>query len=382
MSAVSVRPRGLRWTDRGRRDLGWLLGAVWLFYLWHPLGAAWRHPPGLERDLAIAALVAFGVLYVVVFSSVRRARRAGRSIRPRQAWAALAAMLGLGALAVPGAGPASLVTLVYVTAAAVILLPGRATLVTVAVLAVIPVLAPLIVPAWESETGVSFAVLLAAFASFGVTRLAERNADLVAAQEEIHRLAVAQERERAARDLHDILGHSLTIIAVKAELAGRLLEVDPSRAAGEVADLERLAREALGDVRRTVGAYREVTLATELASARSALAAAGVAADLPTAIGDVPPARSELFGWAVREGVTNVVRHSGARRCTIRIGRDRIEVIDDGRGPTPEAGPEGGGHGLRGLRERAERMGGQLTVGRPSPDRGFLLRVSLPEGVG
>ncbi|HEX7743690.1 MAG TPA: histidine kinase [Micromonosporaceae bacterium] len=379
MNAPSRRPR---WTGRRQRDLAWLLGAVWLFYLWHPLGAAWRHPPGVERDLAIAALVAFGVLYVLVFASVRRARWAGRRIRPGRAWAALAAMLGLGALAVPGAGHASLVTLVYVTAAAVILMPRPVGLAVVAVLAAIPVLAPLIIPAWAPESGVGFAVLLAAFASYGVTRLAERNAELEAAQDEIHRLAVAQERERAARDLHDILGHSLTVIAVKAELAGRLLEVEPSRAAGEVADLERLAREALADVRRTVGAYREVTLATELASARSALAAAGVAADLPTAIADLPPPRSELFGWAVREGVTNVVRHSGAQRCTIRIDPDRVEVVDDGRGPAPEVGPAGGGYGLRGLRERAERMGGQLTVGRPTPDPGFLLRVSLPEGTG
>jgi two-component system sensor histidine kinase DesK len=382
VNAVIAPPRRFRWTDRGRRDLGWLLAAVWLFYLGHPLGAAWRHPPGVGRDLAIAALVAFGVLYVLVFTWVRRERRADRPIRPGRAWVALAAMLGLGALAVPGAGHDSLVTLVYVTAAAVIMLPRLVAFLTAAVLAVIPLLAPMIIPAWEAESGVAFAVLLAAFASFGVSRLAERNVELKAAQHEIHRLAVAEERERAARDLHDILGHSLTVIAVKAELAGRLLEVEPSRAAGEVADLERLAREALADVRRTVGAYREVSLATELASARSALAAAGVAADLPTSVGDLPPARSELFGWAVREGVTNVVRHSGARRCTIRVGPDRVEVVDDGLGPAPEAGATGAGHGLRGLRERAEQMGGHLTVGRATPGRGFLLRVSLPEAAG
>jgi two-component system sensor histidine kinase DesK len=383
VNAVSAPLPRPSWTDRQRRDLGWLLASVWLFYLGHPLSTAWRHAPGVERDLSLAAIVAFGIVYVLVFTSVRRARRANRPIRPGQAWAALAAMLGLGALAVPGAGAAALVTLVYVAAAAVIMLPFRVVLVVVAVLAVIPVVAPLMIRTWEAESGVAFAVLLAAFASFGVTRIAERNAELEAAQHEIHRLAVAQERERAARDLHDILGHSLTVIAVKAELAGRLLPVDPSRAAGEVADLERLAREALADVRRTVGAYREVTLATELASARSALAAAGVAADLPTSIGDLPPARAELFGWAVREGVTNVVRHSGARRCTIRVGRDRVEVIDDGRGPVSDSEEgAGGGHGLRGLRERAERMGGHLTVGRPTQDRGFLLRVSLPEGAG
>jgi two-component system, NarL family, sensor histidine kinase DesK len=357
-----------------------LLGAVWLIYLGHPLGAAWRHPPGVERDLALAALIAFGVLYVLLFAWIRRTRRAGLRVPPGQGWIAIAAQLGLGALAAPGAGAAALATLVYVAATSMILLPRRAVLPAAAVLALIPVLAPLIMPGWETESGVAIAVVLAASASFGFSRLAERNAELVAAQDEIHRLAVAEERERAARDLHDILGHSLTVIAVKAELAGRLLQVDPSRAADEVADLERLAREALGDVRHTVGAYREVSLDSELSSARSALAAAGVAADLPASIGDLPPERSELFGWAVREGVTNVVRHSGARHCTIRIDPDRVEVVDDGRGPAP--GPAGGGHGLRGLRERAERMGGQLTIGRPTPGPGFLLRVSLPEGAG
>jgi two-component system sensor histidine kinase DesK len=107
-----------------------------------------------------------------------------------------------------------------------------------------------------------------------------------------------------------------------------------------------------------------------------------VAADLPTSVGDLPPARSELFGWAVREGVTNVVRHSGARRCTIRVGRDQVEVVDDGRGPAPEAEPAGAGHGLRGLRERAEQMGGRVTIGRATPGHGFLLRVSLPGAAG
>jgi two-component system, NarL family, sensor histidine kinase DesK len=379
MGTPPVRP----WpVTRRWRITGWLLAAVWLFFLNVPLLTALHQAQAWRRAVGVASLVAFGVLYVVVFQWGRAQRQQHRPVPVGRARAFVALLVGLGLAGIPGTSGDWLTTLVYVAAAAVFLLPSADALAVVILCALTPPVAAALVPGWGAESTVVFAVLLASFAMFGVSRLAQRNAELQAAQAQIHRLAVAEERERAARDLHDILGHSLTVIAVKAELAGRLLDVDASRAAGEVADLERLAREALADVRRTVGAYREVSLATELASARSALAAAGVSADLPADIGDLPPGRSELFGWAVREGVTNVVRHSGARRCTIRIRPDRVEVVDDGRGPAPDAGTADGGHGLRGLRERAEQMGGQLTIGRATPGRGFLLRVSLPEGAG
>jgi two-component system sensor histidine kinase DesK len=292
-------------------------------------------------------------------------------------------MVGLGALAIPGAGADWLATLVYVAAAAVLLLPRWHALVAVVVLAATPLLSPLLIPSWQRDFGVAFAVVLAAFTSVGMLRLSERNAELIAAQGEIHLLAVAGERARAARDLHDILGHSLTVVAIKAELAGRLVDVDPTRAAREITEVERLAREALADVRLTVGAYREVTLASELASARSALDAAGVRADLPGSVDEISPARSELFGWAIREGVTNVIRHSDARLCTVRVTSDQVEVLDDGRGPAPVDRPDAqdGGHGLRGLRERAEQLGGRLTIGRARTGAGFLLQVSLPREV-
>jgi two-component system sensor histidine kinase DesK len=114
--------------------------------------------------------------------------------------------------------------------------------------------------------------------------------------QEIARLAVDEERNRFARDMHDIVGHSLTVIAVKAELAGRLVRRDPDRAEAEINDVERLSREALGEVRTAVAGYRDVTLSAELANARTALSAAGIDADLPSAIDDVPTERRELFG--------------------------------------------------------------------------------------
>jgi two-component system sensor histidine kinase DesK len=198
---------------------------------------------------------------------------------------------------------------------------------------------------------------------------------LRATQDELAKLAVAEERSRVGRDMHDILGHSLTVITVKAELAGRMIDVDPSRAAAEIADVEQLARGALADVRSTVAGYRGVNIASELAGARSALESAGIRAQLPTTVDVVPADDRELFGWVVREGVTNVVRHSGALRARVSLGRDFVEVADDGKGPA--AGDELGarGTGLDGLAERAERAGARLRIGR-APEGGYLLRVA------
>ncbi|WNM37285.1 sensor histidine kinase [Micromonospora halotolerans] len=366
------QPMSRRW-----RLTGWLLAAVWLFFLNIPLLTALHQPEMWRRVLGAVTLIAFGLLYVWVFEWARGRRQARRNIPPGRAWTFLAALLGLGLAGIPGTEGDWLTTLVFVAAAAVFLLPIWESLLVVVLAALTPPVTAALVPGWEAEGTVVFAVVLASFAMFGVTRLAQRNAELQGAQQEIRRLAVAEERARTARDLHDILGHSLTVVAVKAELAGRLLELDPARAATEVADIERLARQALADVRGTVGAYRGVSLATELAGARSALAAAGVAADLPETVPSLPAERDELFGWTVREGVTNVVRHSGARRCQIRIDPTAVEIRDDGRGPAGE--PDTAGHGLVGLRERARRLDATVSVGRPRDGRGFLLRVTLPD---
>ncbi|RLP96907.1 sensor histidine kinase [Micromonospora sp. CV4] len=370
LSTGQARPANRHW-----RFTGWLLAAVWLFFLNVPLATALHQPQPWRRVVGVAALIVFGLGYVLLFQWARRLRQSLLPIPVPRAWTGLLLLLAVGVASIPGTGGDWLATLVYVAAAAVFLLPFREALATVVLCAVTPVLASRLVPGWEAESTIVFAVLLASFAMFGVSRLAQRNSELQAAQQEIHRLAVAEERARAARDLHDILGHSLTVVAIKAELAGRLIEVDRDRAAAEIADVEGLARAALADVRQTVGAYREVTLAGELAGARSALAAAGIAADLPADVPALPAERDRLFGWAVREGVTNVVRHSGARCCTIRVHPDRVEVSDDGRGPST---PDGSGHGLVGLRERARRLDAAVSVGRRADGSGFLLRVHAP----
>ncbi|MEU8169465.1 histidine kinase [Micromonospora sp. NPDC049004] len=361
--------------NRHWRYIGWLLAAVWLFFLNVPISTALQQPEPWRRVVGVAALVVFGLGYVLLFQWARRLRQLLLPIPAGRARVALLVLLAVGLASIPGTDGDWLATLVYVAAAGVFLLPPWEAAVTVALCAVTPALASWLVPGWEAENGIVFAVLLASFAMFGVSRLAQRNSELQAAQQEIGRLAVAEERARAARDLHDILGHSLTVVAIKAELAGRLIEVDTVRAAAEIAEVEKLARAALADVRQTVGAYREVTLAGELAGARSALAAAGIAAQVPAETPELPPEWDRLFGWAVREGVTNVVRHSGARCCTIRVRPDGVEVGDDGRGPST---PDAAGYGLVGLRERARRLDAVVTVGRRRDGSGFLLRVHAP----
>lgn len=178
-------------------------------------------------------------------------------------------------------------------------------------------------------------------------------------EQRVSTLAVVAERERIGRDLHDILGHSLTAISVKSGLAERLLERDPEAAAVQVREVTAIARQALSDVRATASGMHEVRIATELASARSVLLAAGIEARVPTWVEPVDESVNELFGYVIREAVTNVVRHSEALVCTITVDPQEVVVTDDGTGYRPAADA---GSGLRGLRERVQAHGGRLDV--------------------
>lgn len=244
-------------------------------------------------------------------------------------------------------------------------------------------------PAGAAVQGISVAVIgLILLTSSEARRM---NAQLVAARHELALLAVADERARIARDLHDTLGHSLSVIALKSELAGRLLPAAPERAREEIADVERVAREALAAARETVSGYRQPSLSEELAGARRALAAAGIEALVEPAPEGLPRPLDTILAWAVREGVTNVLRHSGAGRAIVRTevadGVVVVEVVDDGRGPgRPErrdgASADGrarGGSGLSGLGDRVAGVGGVVETGPASTDgAGFRLRVSVP----
>jgi two-component system, NarL family, sensor histidine kinase DesK len=168
-----------------------------------------------------------------------------------------------------------------------------------------------------------------------------------------------------------MLGHSLTAITVKAGLARRLGAADPQRAIGQIAEVEELSRQALADVRAAVSGYRDVTLVGELARGRELLRASGITADLPTATDMVDPTHSELLGWALREGFTNVVRHAHATTCAVRLSNCGVEITDNGIGSAAAHG-----NGLRGLEERVLAAGGSVDAGPLQPS-GWRLRVSL-----
>jgi two-component system sensor histidine kinase DesK len=221
---------------------------------------------------------------------------------------------------------------------------------------------------WGPAIIFTISLMMAAFAR----TFAAMN-QLRATQHQLAQMAAERERGRMARDIHDILGHSLTVITVKSELANRLIDVDPDRAKSELAEIEQLARGALADVRTTVAGARGVNLAAELVAARAALEAAGIAPELPAATDAVGPAHRELAAWIVREGITNVVRHSGATRCVVRLGPHTIEIADDGVGPVASTASS---TGLTGLRERVAEAGGTMTIGR-SDLGGFSVKVEL-----
>ncbi|MFK4087855.1 sensor histidine kinase [Kribbella sp. NPDC020789] len=363
--AEEGRPPG-RW--------GWLAVAVWLFYLVQPLTQIWETQHGITRILGLLNLLAFGLAYVAFFGILRWQKFRADPSPLWQRLGYLLFMLALALLLTLTAGQTALTCMVYIAAIAVLTLQLPLGVVAVLLLLGGAELAMRVVPGWSDDGSYGFAIFLGGLAVFAMRVSMQRSSELTRARQDMAELAVQEERNRFARDLHDILGHSLTVITVKAELAGRLIQVNPEKAAAEVADVESLARAALGDVRAAVAGYREISLAGELVSARTALQAAEIKADLPTTVEEVPEENRELFAWAIREGVTNVVRHSGAKRCTVKLSARQIEVLDDGKGPTPHGSTDG--HGLIGLRERAGKSGAALHVGQ-APGGGFRLAVKV-----
>jgi two-component system, NarL family, sensor histidine kinase DesK len=217
----------------------------------------------------------------------------------------------------------------------------------------------------------------------GFVRLSDALRELHTAREELARQAVMEERLRMARDLHDLLGHTLSLITLKSELAGRLLEKDPETASQEVHEIERVARQALREVREAVVEYRKRTLHGELDGARQILEAAGVVFTVEDETQSLPPNTDAALAWFVREGVTNVIRHSRAQHCLIRITSTaefvRAEVINDGQ-PCEENSKVQMGSGLSGLAERVAELGGRIETGTPSSSEGigYLLKVEIP----
>ncbi|MBZ6104491.1 sensor histidine kinase [Streptomyces olivaceus] len=324
--------------------------------------------PVLLTSFAIGLVACYGIGCVLAPWYGPTALRRGRI-------AIVAVMFLLGAApAVLLASPSYLTDLTYALAIGLMLLPLRHAL----LLGLGTVLGQTV---WMSlaqgeVAWVQVAVLVGVTAALGtVFALSFTVGHLRAAREEVKRLAVNQERERVARDMHDVLGHTLSTMTVKLGLTRRILESsgDVTLAVGQVTELENMARTALTDVRATISDYRTLSLDSELAGARMALRAAGVRADLPAATDVVRPELREVFGYVVREAITNVLRHSDAELCTVRVGPDRIEVTDN----SSFSGGACAGNGLTGLTERLAAVSGTLEHG-PAPGNGFRVLARGP----
>jgi two-component system, NarL family, sensor histidine kinase DesK len=324
-------------------------------------------------------------------------------------WFALVPMLALsiGLLVIGGPG-----SLAATTVAAAMWGRNSRTALPATVAAAACALTGLLLAALKHyPSGSVFAVLvvapLAAFFAFSATRRAETLDALRRTRAELARAAVDEERLRIARDLHDLLGHSLSLITLKAELAGRVIRTEPDRAAMEISELESVARQSLADVRGAVAGFRQPDLAGELVAARQLLDAAGIASDIiSTDTAGLPQEVDSALAWAVREGATNVVRHSTATHVFITVSVDPaeavVEIRDNGQpassangplrasGSAPAeltAGPAGrasarprpafAGSGLTGLAERVRCLGGEIAAGAVG-GHGFLLRVVVP----
>ncbi|AYF76322.1 sensor histidine kinase [Nocardia yunnanensis] len=361
---------------RRRRRFGPLFATVWGVYLIDPLRKAWEFDDPVARAYTVTVIVAFGVCYVwsywmLVRGPVQRPWPPSLSLRTVVAPLAVQALLMIAAAvtlhsAVLGMG-------VYLASYIGFTTPIKPAILLQLILILATCVVPQAIIGQRPEFGVMESIALAGFAVAGVRVILVRNHELFLARKQITELAVAEERLRVGRDVHDILGHSLTVITVKTELAQRLIDLDPQRAKTEMSEVEQLAREALAGVRTTVGGLREVSLAGELANARTALRAAEIDAELPDS-DDLPIRNSVVFGWVLREAITNVVRHSGASHCWVRVTPGSIEVADDGVGQ--HAGARDGS-GLSGLRERVRATGGTLTLAN-RPEGGFRVLASFP----
>lgn len=349
---------------------GWAFASIWLVFLIYPIAAT------LEADVATGWKVAScGFILGFAVSNVL-----GYSLWASRAWLVLALMGAFALATVPVIGVEALAFTPYLGMLSALQLPEPWWKWSTLVMVLLPLLSlagPEWFPAW-------FFLMVWPIMLGGVLiRVFGDKAQ--EATETRGRLALVAERERVARDVHDVLGHSLTALSIKAELASRLIEVDPARAKAELESIQEIARQALGEVRATVGGLRAANLEAELAAAPQVLADAGIATSVIGSVADTDPRHRALLAWVLREAVTNVVRHARATTVTIELSPTGLVVTDDGAGFGAGFGAglesPGGrdgfreGNGLRGMRERVSAAGGTLHL---SGGPGARLQVVLP----
>ncbi len=379
----------------GSPYLLWIFWLMWLAFLIQPAVAFVQQSSSLLKTISIGGFAVFVGLYL--WSTWQEAYRLTRAQPTRRArherlwWGAIWLMIALGVtLCFIQTGEWGIGSFIYISAAVGGRVNFRQGALTFGGLAVLAAVMGAIIGASLPTIGLMCFLVLAVGATVGVFNQAMRtNRELRQARREIARLAVTEERLRFARDLHDLLGHSLSLITLKSELLGQLIMDEPEQALREARDIEEAARTALREVREAVAGYRQTTLANELQRARELLTAAGIQSTIPDDVSGLPAHVETLLTWVAREGVTNVIRHSRATHCVVALTRRPDEVclsvIDDGLGAKPDlyasakstAFASQSGNGLRGIAERVAALGGHYEAG-PADDQGFRLAVMLP----
>jgi two-component system sensor histidine kinase DesK len=371
----AMRPQ-LDRLGRDRRFVRSRLGpSVGLLFLIGPISDLDQVGPD-RRAAILVVLALFVALYLALLPPVKPLLRLG--------WQGIVGGLALlavlaGAVLALGAPQSFVALYVYFVAAAGMLLPTRAAVVVIPATALAVGIGLIATGASSSTVAATTLTILAIgamLASLGHNARMVR--ELREAREELANLAVTEERLRIARDLHDLLGHSLSIVALKSELAHRLVYDDPDRARAELEDVQRVTRQSLAEVREAVQGYRRLAFDEAVDGARTALSAAGIDFRVEGSADDLPDEVESVLAWAVREATTNVVRHSGARSCAVTLAATddavALQVDDDG---APELSGSSNGAGLAGLAERARRLDGTLEAGA-RPGGGFRLRLSVP----
>ena len=339
----------------------WVFAGIWLVFLAYPVMETLQTDHSLlVTVLGLVCLGLFGVVYLAGF--------APWTDRP---WLVLLSMLVLAGATVPIIGIEAIGLTPYLGVTAALQTPAPWWPWTTGAIALLPMLSLLDEDGFPLFFFLMVWPIIIAMVLVRVFAEGERRADAARST-----LAVVAERERVARDVHDVLGHSLTALSVKAELAARLIDVDPERARTELESIQDTARQALAEVRATVGGLRAGNLEAELTPAPRVLADAGVGTTVEGSVADTDPRHRVLLAWALREAVTNVVRHAGAHQVHIGLGPSGLVVADDGRGiRAPE------GNGLRGMRERVTAAGGTVTLADAQSEAsgpGTRLVVELP----
>lgn len=365
-------PDNMMWPIPTIARLAW--AAIWLVFLGYPIADILGYSPA-RAVFAWVCLGAFVVVYLgtmyLCLSIVPRIAT-GRMLLP------LVLLFAMGiTLSVIFRGQWTGL-LVYCGVAAGWTLSWRRLTAVLFALGVFMVTAGLLTEhSWADIGFITFLTVALGFTMLAFRRLIATVIELRTARAEVARLAVSDERLRISRDVHDILGHSLSVIVLKAQVARRLMDSDHAAAVAAITDVESVARTSLVEVREMVTAYRQRSLAEELQGARDVLDAAGISLAVQRG-SDVPPAPVDsLLAWTVREGVTNVLRHSHAHHCEISLeaanGGFTLNIVNDGVGGVASAG----GSGLHGLRERVGAAGGTILAG-PGDAGGFQLRAYVP----